>query len=54
MSEIFFITNALALQNLGFDNVINITGSFLGLSFYEYFDDKRLKRGSIVTDYNFM
>lgn len=44
----------LALQNLGFDNVINITGSFLGLSFYEYFDDKRLKRDSIVTDYNFM
>ena len=25
----------LALQNLGYDNVINITGSFLGLSFYE-------------------
>lgn len=44
----------LALQNLGFDNVINITGSFLGLSFYEYFDDKRLVRDSIVTDYNFM
>ena len=26
---------AMALQNLGFDNVVNITGSFLGLSNYE-------------------
>ncbi len=43
----------LALQNLGFDNVYNITGSFLGISFYEYFNDKRLGRDSIVTEYNF-
>lgn len=43
----------LALQNLGYDNVVNITGSFLGLSFYEYFNDKRLGRDSIVTEYNF-
>lgn len=44
---------AMALENLGFNNIYNITGSFLGLSFYEYFDDKRLERESIVTEYNF-
>lgn len=43
----------LALQNLGFDNVVNITGSFLGISFYEYYNDQRLKRDKIVTEYNF-
>lgn len=43
----------LALQNLGYENVCNITGSFLGLSFYEYFNDKTLNRESIVTKYNF-
>lgn len=43
----------LALQNLGFNNVYNITGSFLGISFYEYFNDKTQNRESIVTDYNF-
>ena len=35
---------AVALKNLGFDNVTNITGSFLGLSYYEYFNDKVLNR----------
>lgn len=44
---------AMALQNLGFDNVINITGSFLGLSNYEYYNDKVLNREPIVTKYNF-
>ncbi|MDK2829277.1 FAD-dependent oxidoreductase [Clostridium beijerinckii] len=44
----------LALQNLGFSNVYNITGSFLALSFYEYFDDKAKNRESIVTEYNFV
>ncbi|AOR23689.1 FAD-dependent oxidoreductase [Clostridium taeniosporum] len=43
----------LALQNLGFTNVYNITGSFLGLSFYEYYNDKTMNRESIVTEYNF-
>ena len=43
----------LALQNLGFNNVYNITGSFLGLSLYEYFNDKTKNRESIVTEYNF-
>ncbi len=43
----------LALQNMGFHNVINITGSFLGISFYEYYNDKLNGRESIVTEYNF-
>lgn len=43
----------MALQNLGFDNVYNITGSFLGLSYYEYFNDMTTKREPIVTEYNF-
>ena len=43
----------LILQNLGYKNVINITGSFLGLSFYEFFDDVTLNRESILTEYNF-
>jgi NADPH-dependent 2,4-dienoyl-CoA reductase/sulfur reductase-like enzyme/rhodanese-related sulfurtransferase len=43
----------LALQNLGFNNVYNITGSFLALSFYEYFNDKTKNREIIVTEYNF-
>ncbi len=42
----------LALQNLGFNNVYNITGSFLALSFYEYFNDQTKNRESIVTEYN--
>lgn len=43
----------LALQNAGYQNVYNITGSFLGISFYEYFNDKSMNRESIVTEYNF-
>ena len=43
----------LALQNLGFHNIVNITGSFLGVSFYEYYNDKASGRESIVTEYNF-
>lgn len=43
----------LALRNLGYTNVYNITGSFLGLSFYEYYNDKTMNRNSIVTEYNF-
>ena len=43
----------LALQNLGYNNVYNITGSFLAISFYEYFNDKTQNRESIVTEYNF-
>lgn len=43
----------LALQNLGYNNVFNISGGFMGISFYEYFNDKRTGREPIVTDYNF-
>lgn len=43
----------MALQGLGFDNVINISGSFLGLSYYEYFGDVTTGREKIVTEYNF-
>ncbi|PID21474.1 pyridine nucleotide-disulfide oxidoreductase [Sporosarcina sp. P3] len=46
--------NALmALQNSGFDNIVNISGSFLGICLYEYFNDVVLDREKIVTEYNF-
>lgn len=41
------------LQGSGFTNVKNIAGSFLGLSCYEYFNDKTTGREPIVTKYNF-
>lgn len=43
----------LALQNLGYTNVINVTGGFLGLSFYEFFKDQSEEREKIITGYNF-
>ena len=43
----------LALQHLGFDNVYNVSGSFLGISYFEYFNDNVSGRKPIVTDYNF-
>lgn len=43
----------LALQNLGYTNVANITGSYLALSFYEFFKDQNEHRESILTNYNF-
>ncbi|MGG7057322.1 FAD-dependent oxidoreductase [Clostridium tertium] len=43
----------LALQNLGYNNIYNVTGSFLGLSYYEYYNDKTTDRESILTKYNF-
>ncbi|MDE1314194.1 FAD-dependent oxidoreductase [Vibrio aestuarianus] len=43
----------LALQQMGFNNVFNISGGFMGLSFFEYFNDVTTKRTPIVTDYNF-
>lgn len=46
--------NALmALQNSGFDNIVNISGSFLGISLYEYFNDVVWDREKILTAYNF-
>ncbi len=43
----------LMLQSKGFDNIYNISGSFLGISFFEYFNDLTSGREKIVTDYNF-
>lgn len=37
----------------GYNNVTNVSGSFLGLCLYEYFADKQTGREPIVTDYNF-
>lgn len=42
-----------ALEKLGFDNITNIQGSILGLSYYEYFKDQTQDRKPILTDYNF-
>lgn len=42
-----------ALKGFGFNNVVNIQGSFLALSYYEYFNDKKTGREPIVTGYNF-
>lgn len=44
---------AVALGHLGFDNIYNVSGGFMGISFYEYFNDKKLEREAIVSDYNF-
>lgn len=43
----------LALQKMGFKDVYNISGGFMGLSFFEYFNDVTTDRAPIVTDYNF-
>lgn len=43
----------MALQNSGYDNVINISGSFLGICCYEYYQDQVTGREKIVTEYNF-
>lgn len=43
----------MALQNSGFDNVYNVSGSFLGICLYEYFRDVKENREPIVTKYNF-
>ncbi len=43
----------LALQGNGFDNVCNISGSYLGICCHEYFRDQTTDREKIVTAYNF-
>lgn len=42
-----------ALNQRGFTNVINISGSYLGISNHEYYKDTVLNREKIVTEYNF-
>ena len=44
----------MALKGRGFENLYNISGSFLGISYYEYFTDVTAGREKIVTEYNFM
>ena len=41
------------LQGHGYENVHNVSGSFLGISLYEYFNDKTGDRVPVVTEYNF-
>ncbi|MDY0409750.1 FAD-dependent oxidoreductase [Virgibacillus soli] len=43
----------MALQNMGYDNVYNISGSYLGINLYEYYQDLQLGRNKIVTAYHF-
>ncbi len=43
----------MALQNRGWDNVFNISGSYLGICLYEYYTDVVTGREKIVTKYNF-
>lgn len=43
----------MALIHRGYENVFNISGSFLGICLYEYFTDKTTGRKPIVTEYNF-
>lgn len=44
----------MALKGHGFENLFNISGSFLGISYYEYFTDKTTGRDKILTAYNFL
>lgn len=43
----------MALKNSGYNNVWNVSGSFLGVCLYEYFTDVTTNREKIVTEYNF-
>ena len=42
-----------ALMGSGYGNVVNISGSFLGICLHEYFRDQSENREPIVTAYNF-
>lgn len=44
---------ARGLMQLGFDNITNIAGSFMGICDTEYYKDKSLDRDPIVTNYYF-
>ncbi len=43
----------MALQGNGFTNIYNISGGFLGICYYEYFNDMTQDRESIASNYNF-
>ena len=42
------------LQGHGYANVVNLSGSFLGICLHEYFNDKTTGREPVVTGYNFV
>lgn len=42
-----------ALGNLGYEYVLNISGSFLGISYFKFYLDQKLNREPIITNYNF-
>lgn len=44
---------ARALGQLGFDNIYNISGSYMGICYNEYYEDVVYNREKIVTEYNF-
>ena len=41
------------LQGNGYRNVINISGSYLGINLFEYFNDQTEHRTPIMNKYNF-
>jgi len=43
----------MELNNSGYKNVMYISGSFLGISLYEYYQNQAKNREPIVTTYNF-
>ena len=43
----------MALQHMGYENLYNISGSYLGISYYEYFQDLVTGRDKVLTKYNF-
>lgn len=44
----------MALQGRGFDNICNISGSFYGICYHEYFEDQTTGREPILTQYDFI
>lgn len=43
----------LLLKHMGYDNVFNVSAGYMGISFFEYFNDVVMNRKPILTDYNF-
>ena len=44
---------ALIMENAGYHNSISIAGGYMGVCYFEYFNDQTKSRDKIVTDYNF-
>ena len=43
----------MALKGMGYTNIFNIQGSYLGISLYEYYNDQAMGRTPIMDKYNF-